>query len=78
MIYQNHFLTFTRIRGRLGSLLMVSLNSGMLAAFIIGHFCSYSVAANVQLILPLVFVVSFTFFPETPQYYLTNGNEEAS
>lgn len=55
---------------------MLTLNSGMLAAFILGHFCTYNMAAIIQLIIPFIFLITFPFFPETPQYFLDKGQKE--
>lgn len=59
-----------RIRGRLGSLLMLSVTIGILFGFIAGTYLTYYLVPKIFLPLPIVFFVLFIFFPETPQYYI--------
>ncbi|KAG8037751.1 hypothetical protein G9C98_005962 [Cotesia typhae] len=56
------------IRGQLGSLMVFSVNIGILLGFILGAVLSYQLFAIVALIVPLVFLGSFVFVPDTPVY----------
>ena len=56
------------IRGLLGSLLVVLINSGILTSFAAGPYLSYTDMALFGLSLPILFVISFYFVPETPIY----------
>lgn len=58
------------IRGRLGSLIQVTRNSGILIAYIVGAIVDYRHIPFVFIIIPLVYAVGFSFIPNTPQYYL--------
>ncbi|XP_058809015.1 facilitated trehalose transporter Tret1-like [Phymastichus coffea] len=56
------------VRGVIGSLLLFSINIGILFAYIVGAFLSYRLLGILSLIFPVVFVVAMTFIPETPAY----------
>lgn len=56
------------IRGMLGSLLVFALNIGILVAYIFGAILTFKVYAICATILPVIFLVSFLFLPETPVY----------
>uniref|UniRef100_A0A1B0BCA7 Major facilitator superfamily (MFS) profile domain-containing protein n=1 Tax=Glossina palpalis gambiensis TaxID=67801 RepID=A0A1B0BCA7_9MUSC len=60
-------------RGILGTFLIVSCNTGILLAFILGNFFTYSAVAWTLSSLPLLFILCFAFLPESPQY-LINQN----
>ncbi|KAI9585287.1 hypothetical protein GQX74_001134 [Glossina fuscipes] len=60
-------------RGILGTFLIVSCNTGILVAFILGNFFTYSAVAWALSSLPLLFILCFAFLPESPQY-LINQN----
>ena len=67
------------IRGMLGSLLVFILNGGILLGYIIGAILSYRWFAIVMLILPLFYIASFVFVPETPVYLIRrNRIDEAT
>ncbi|XP_037038802.1 facilitated trehalose transporter Tret1-like [Bradysia coprophila] len=59
-----------RIRGTLGSLLLVCSNIGILMSFIAGAYVKYSLFPCIMIVFPLMFIISFYFLPETPQYLL--------
>ncbi|XP_055304889.1 facilitated trehalose transporter Tret1-like isoform X2 [Sitodiplosis mosellana] len=65
-----------RIRGRLGSLLMLSVTIGILFGFIAGTYLTYYLVPKIFLPLPIVFFVLFIFFPETPQYFIQRKSFE--
>ncbi|XP_067626049.1 facilitated trehalose transporter Tret1-like [Eurosta solidaginis] len=58
------------IRGILGTMLALTFNFGMLAAFILGHFYSYGIVAWIMSSLPILFLLCFPFLPETPQHLI--------
>lgn len=68
------FLLYFRVRGRLGSLLMLTANSGILLAFIVGHYLEYVSVACLHLGFPLLFLFLFVFFPDTPFHYIKTDN----
>lgn len=61
---------FSRIRGTLGSLLLVCSNIGLLISFVVGTYVDYSLFPRIMIVLPFIFLISFYFLPETPQYLL--------
>lgn len=65
-----------RVRGSLGSLLVLSCNIGILIAFTCGNYLNYTVQPVVLVALPILFFVTFSFFPESPQYLMKIGKEE--
>lgn len=72
------WLWYFRIRGKLGSLLMVVLMIGMLAAFVAGTYLPYKTVPFVFISMPVVFTIGFYFFPETMQQYLKQGKTEVT
>ncbi|KAJ8668129.1 hypothetical protein QAD02_009792 [Eretmocerus hayati] len=64
------------IRGAFGTLLKMCTNLGSLYASIAGALLSYNNLNFVELVLPVLFVGSFWFMPETPYYHLVKGRED--
>lgn len=67
------FLFYHRIRGTLNTMLVVATSGGTLIGFIAGHFLEYFSALRIFLLFPVLFIVSYSFMPETP-YYLMKIN----
>lgn len=65
-----------RIRGSLGSCLVLSCNIGLLLAFVLGNYLDYYIIPYVYLSLPLLFLVAFAFLPESPPYLLKSRKEK--
>ncbi|KAJ6649970.1 Facilitated trehalose transporter Tret1 [Pseudolycoriella hygida] len=65
------------IRGALGTLMMVICCTGILLGYTAGAFISYENIPYVFIVLPILFLGTFVFFPETPQYLLIK-NDSAS
>ncbi|XP_055302940.1 uncharacterized protein LOC129568722 [Sitodiplosis mosellana] len=57
-----------RIRGTTVSSLVLTENSGILLAFIIGSYCDYYVTPTVVAALTVIFGVLLCFFPGTPTF----------
>lgn len=67
------------VRGLLGSVLPVSLNIGILLAYILGGMISLRDFAIANLTLPVLYLVTFIFLPESPIYLVRqNRIREAS
>lgn len=64
------------VRGSLGSLLILNCNAGILLAFILGNYLSYDTQAIILACLPILFFITFSFFPESPMYLMKSGKEE--
>ncbi|XP_063395020.1 facilitated trehalose transporter Tret1-like [Cydia fagiglandana] len=58
------------VRGALSTLITLMNKVGILAQYCIGPFVSMQTLAGINLILPISFVLSFIFLPESPYYYL--------
>lgn len=57
-----------RIRGTLNSLIELACNVGILLELIASSYLSYEVQAWMFIAISLVFMMTFVFFPETPDY----------
>jgi SP family facilitated glucose transporter-like MFS transporter 8 len=66
----------SRIRGALGSLLQLLVVVGFLFEYCIGPYVTYSNLAIVSACVPIMFAVSFFFFPESPYHLLATGKHE--
>lgn len=84
-MYSSHFFFFFlnffqnhRIRGRLGSLMMLTLTTGILCSFVAGAYLDYSLIPKLFIPLPIVFFAAFILLPETPQHFLYRNNHEVS
>lgn len=55
-----------RIRGTLGSFLVLTAALGTLMAFIFGEYCTYNFTPIFAIALSLIFLCGFYFFPESP------------
>lgn len=60
----------------LGSMLPLTFNFGTLLAFVIGTYVDYTTCLIVYLSFPIVFMVIFLYFPETPLFLLRKGHGE--
>lgn len=65
-----------QVRGALSTMFIGFLNFGMFYGYIIGPFVSYMVLNFAILAIPLVFLATFFFFPESPYYLIMKGKEE--
>lgn len=50
----------------------------MLVAFILGAIFDYEVISYLLLIVPIVFIIKFSFMPNTPQHWIRVGKLEVS
>lgn len=70
----NNLIPFNRVRGFLGSTFILSANFGILLAFVIGNYCDFYMSPKVAIVLMIVYIVLFYFFPESPTYLVKQGN----
>lgn len=66
------------IRGRLGSFPMFLLNIGCLLGYISGAKLDYYYIPCISVVFPIVFLVIFSIFPNTPQYYIRKEKTKVS
>ncbi|XP_012269588.2 facilitated trehalose transporter Tret1-like [Athalia rosae] len=59
-----------RTRGGLGILFMVMSNFGVLVPYCVGPWVSLRVLAGLGALIPILFILTFVWMPETPYYYL--------
>lgn len=65
-----------RIRGTLGSFLMLSLNMGCLFCYIVGAYTSYQVLTAICLAVPILYFFLLLLLPESP-VFLINKNKRS-
>lgn len=65
-----------KVRGLLTSLFPVSAVLGIFLIFIFGAFLSLNTASLVSLPVPVLFIFTFLFMPESPYFHLMKGNEK--
>lgn len=58
------------VRGALGTLLAFFVCAGFLLVYCIGPYVSYDILIYCSLIAPVIFIIVFTFLPESPYYLL--------
>ncbi|XP_023245044.1 facilitated trehalose transporter Tret1-like [Copidosoma floridanum] len=64
------------IRGAVGSLVAVNVFTGSLLACSVGPYTSYHVLVYVLMAVPVLFVATFVWFPESPYWLATQGRDE--
>lgn len=64
------------IRGKLSCFTPLFRNIGILLAFVIGAAADYTVVPCIFILFPLLFVCTFSFLPNSPQFYLLRGENE--
>lgn len=64
------------IRGALGTLIATNVFTGSLFACLIGPYVSIQVLTGILLTIPLLFLVTFIWFPESPYYLAAKGRKD--
>lgn len=64
-----------KIRGTLGSYVMLFLNAGILFSYIVGSFSSFHLFVSICLAIPIIHLLSFIWLPESPVYLFTHGKK---
>lgn len=67
-----------RVRGVLGSTLVLTANMGILLAFVLGNYCDYTMTPKVVIALTVLFVILFSFFPESPSFLMKQNQISVS
>lgn len=65
-----------RVRGSLGSLIVILCNTGVLISFIFGYYLDYFLIPYLLAIAPIIFFCTFIFLPETPVQLIKMGKTE--
>ncbi|XP_066600235.1 uncharacterized protein [Prorops nasuta] len=66
----------TNVRGCLGSMVQTYITLGLLYAYVIGPYVSYTTFAMACGALPVIFFVTFCFMPESPYFLLHVGRKQ--
>ncbi|KAM8716074.1 hypothetical protein ACLKA7_003026 [Drosophila subpalustris] len=67
-----------KIRGRLGSMVMLSVNIGVMVGYIISTNVGYFTVPFCVIPLPICYFIGNLFLPETPFYLITKGKFTAA
>lgn len=59
-------------------MLVVSLNIGILIAYLVGAYLPYHIAPFVLVVFPIIFFLGSILLPDTPRFLLLRGNREAA
>lgn len=65
-----------RVRGALSTFVQLMTNLGVLFEYIVGPRVSYSTLAYLSGALPIMFLMVFSFMPESPYWQLMKGKKE--
>lgn len=63
-------MIFYRVRGTLGSTIVLNCNFGILLAFVLGDYCDFYTTPKFVIVLTCVFTILFYFFPESPSFLM--------
>lgn len=63
-------------RGALGSFMQLGIVMGILYVYCVGPYVSFQSYQCYCLIIPIAFVITFFFMPDSPHYYIQKGQEE--
>lgn len=71
-------ISVDEIRGVLGSILTLAINSGMLIGFLFGYLFEYSLGPKILLTISIVFIITFALFPESPWFLMKQKKLQVS
>ncbi|KRT84897.1 membrane transporter [Oryctes borbonicus] len=63
------------VRGRYGNMMMIIMFFGQFMINCIGYYCSIKTTALAMLSIPILFLISFYFMPETPYFYVMKNDQ---
>ncbi|XP_069690347.1 facilitated trehalose transporter Tret1-like [Periplaneta americana] len=64
------------LRGTLGALRGLALDTGFLIIYVVGSYLSIRNTAIISISLPLLFILTYIWLPESPMFLLGKGNEK--
>lgn len=67
-----------RVRGVLGSSVVLSANIGILIALIFGNYCDFYATPKFAITLSALFMILFSFFPESPVFLIKQNRVSVS
>lgn len=67
-----------KIRGLLGSSSSIASMMGILLVTILGIFCDIRTSALISVSIPLLFLITFAWMPESPYFLIMSNQEEAA
>lgn len=62
-------------RGALGSFMQIGIVVGILYVYLVGPYTSFLVYQYLCLLVPIVFIATFYFMPESPHFYISKGRD---
>lgn len=62
-------------RGALGSFMQVGIVTGILYVYCIGPYVSFVMFQYICLIIPIIFMTTFYFMPDSPAFYISKGRK---
>lgn len=62
-------------RGALGSFMQVGIVTGILYVYCIGPYVSFVAFQYLCLIIPVLFMTTFYFMPDSPHFYIAKGRK---
>lgn len=68
--------TTPKIRGMYGNTMMIIMFFGQFLINCLGFYLSISLTAFIMLSIPFAFLITFSFMPETPYYFVMKGQED--
>ncbi|XP_055295909.1 facilitated trehalose transporter Tret1-like, partial [Sitodiplosis mosellana] len=67
-----------KVRGTLGSMMILFCNGGVLVGFVLDSYLDYFGQIKANIMLPTLYLLIFNFFPETPEYLLKRNQKIAA
>ncbi|KAH8321729.1 hypothetical protein KR074_005295 [Drosophila pseudoananassae] len=68
----------TNVRGRLGSIILLSVNTGVLVGYIVSTSVDYFTSPPFIIALPVCYFICNFLFPETPHHLIRKGKFESA
>lgn len=59
-------------------MLITIYNAGVLFGFVIANYLDYFGQIKINIVLPIIFLAAFNYFPETPEYLLKRNQKIVS